>query len=77
MCWSVDEDPLNAVVYVSRILVFCRKFGVPEDGGTWVRKSTILLGNILKSIVRHFDYVLLDTAAESETLSSVQYLCHS
>jgi flagellar biosynthesis protein FlhG len=57
------EDPLNAVVYVEpNFGVLPASSGVPEmvDLGP---EEHVLLGNILKSIVRHFDYVLLDTAA--------------
>ncbi len=57
------EDPLKAVVYVEpNFGVLPASSGVPEmvDLGP---EEHVLLGNILRSIVRHFDYVLLDTAA--------------
>jgi flagellar biosynthesis protein FlhG len=57
------EDPMKAVIFVEPNLgVLPASSGVPEmvDLGP---AEHALLGNILGSIVGHFDYVLLDTAA--------------
>jgi flagellar biosynthesis protein FlhG len=57
------EDPMKAVIFIEPNLgVLAASSGVPEmvDLGP---EEHVLLGNILGSIVSHFDYVLLDTAA--------------
>jgi flagellar biosynthesis protein FlhG len=58
-----DSDPMAAVVYVEPNLgVLPASSGVPEMVNLGPEDQT-LLKEVLSSIARHFDYVIMDTAA--------------